>query len=312
MPLTLQLDRRRIARPSASARLSRVEDCADPPASKRDIDRPADRRTHGRQQTCVAARRQFDGDGVPPARRTQPAALAWAPPRRTAPRARTTPAMPKYASTAAASGTLTSDQPDARPSPSAVAFDRSLSSTRTRGRMAGGDRVVGKLSHEVLDRLLRGRDRLRTAYARTNERLKMPPGRCEMSLRSSASSARTEILVAFGDLAQGDAAFRSRASRSLAPKSPACDRQFDDGRRLAAYVSSHRTAVKPAQRPRRRYRRAMSASAESWHARVATSSMNRPIAAIPAPPARATSATRSIGHAADRQHRHAIRPHDRR
>src|ERR1700680_4472540 len=57
------------------------------------------------------------------------------------------------------------------------------------------------------------------AYDRTNARLKIPPGRREMSLRSSASSALTEIFVVLA-ISRSDMPRRSRASRSLLPKPP--------------------------------------------------------------------------------------------
>ena len=56
------------------------------------------------------------------------------------------------------------------------------------------------------------------ADQRTKARLKMPPGRREMSLRSSASSTPTEIFVAFA-IWRSEIPRRSRASRSLPPKS---------------------------------------------------------------------------------------------
>src|ERR1700730_6737463 len=57
------------------------------------------------------------------------------------------------------------------------------------------------------------------AYDRTNARLKIPPGRRDASLRSRASSAATVIFVAFA-IWRSDMPRRSRASRSLLPKSP--------------------------------------------------------------------------------------------
>ena len=53
------------------------------------------------------------------------------------------------------------------------------------------------------------------AYERTKARLKMPPGRREMSLRSSASSAPTEIFVAFA-IWRSEMPRRSRAVAKLA------------------------------------------------------------------------------------------------
>src|SRR5262245_2005206 len=57
------------------------------------------------------------------------------------------------------------------------------------------------------------------AYERTKARPKIPAGSLEMSLRSSASRIATEILVAFA-ICRSETPRRSRAARSLPPKSP--------------------------------------------------------------------------------------------
>ncbi len=56
------------------------------------------------------------------------------------------------------------------------------------------------------------------AYARTNERPKMPPGKRDKSFRSSASSATTEILVTAA-IWRRETPRSSRACFNRAPKS---------------------------------------------------------------------------------------------
>ena len=58
-----------------------------------------------------------------------------------------------------------------------------------------------------------------SAYDRTKDRLKMPPGRREISLRSSASSAATVIFVVL-EICLSDTPRCSRAALSMLPKSP--------------------------------------------------------------------------------------------
>src|SRR5437762_9754985 len=74
------------------------------------------------------------------------------------------------------------------------------------------------------------------AYERTNARPKIPPGRREMSFRSSASSTATEIFVALA-ICRSETPRRSRASRSLLPKSPV-DRSADMFRDLRPMLGS--------------------------------------------------------------------------
>src|SRR5207247_11369398 len=80
----------------------------------------------------------------------------------------------------------------------------------------------------------------------------MPPGRREMSLRSSASSAATEIFVAFA-IWRSETPRRSRASRSAPPKPLDVRSAAMEGRDNRAYVSSPSRSpqhpVKPGPRP---------------------------------------------------------------
>src|ERR1051326_2007662 len=80
------------------------------------------------------------------------------------------------------------------------------------------------------------------AYDRTNARLKIPPGRREMSLRSRASRTPTEIFVALA-IWRSVTPRRSRASRSLPPKSVAGRSPGTNG--TALMLGSRSDRVKP-------------------------------------------------------------------
>ena len=131
-------------------------------------------------------------------------------------------------------------------------------------------------------------------------RVKMPPGRRDRSLRSSASSDITEIRVLFAICRRETPRF-SRASRRRAPTVRA-------GGTLRASDSSLRSIVRkpprtcqtPAAARRRQF-------ADDDRPISPAGGTKRPIPAMPAAPARAASAARSTVMPANGQHGNARR-----
>ena len=127
-----------------------------------------------------------------------------------------------------------------------------------------------------------------SAYDRTKARLKMPPGSREISLRSSASSAATEILVVLA-ICRSETPRFSRAALSMLPKSP----EPRSAAVVTACVANVRKRIPGCQTRRARHPRRQRSGRARQPSRSADGDMKRPIAAAPAAPARAASAARS-------------------